>query len=252
MAACGSACSSCAIAVRQSDASHSSGTVSTGMSAALAIPPERTEPPPRTARSRAGAARAAPPPRSRTRGARVLLQTGAGAASSSHRRDRGPLWASLVLVLPLPDGVAEDAEHVLAGVRGRLAGSEAPDDLTPPAVDADDLQAARLPLPQHLVEDEVGRLHERLGGLEELRFAGDVFQHLEVRCGPVCGQDHGLVPLGHGTFDVEVEPELRSQGEHEVRGCEPAVVDEDLAEEASPVALQRERLLELDVRDEPL
>ena len=37
IAACGRACSNCAIAVRQSDASHSSGAVSTAISAAFAI-----------------------------------------------------------------------------------------------------------------------------------------------------------------------------------------------------------------------
>src|SRR5436305_3916079 len=173
MPACGSACSSCVIAVCQSDASHSSGALSTGMSAAFAIGPERTETPPGLATERSCAARAAQPPRPRRRGARAPPPSAGDAASSSDRR----LRASLVLVLPLPDGVAEDAEHVLAGLRGRFARTEAPDHLSPPAVGADDLQVARFPLPQHLVEHEVSRLHERLGRLEELRHAPDLLEY---------------------------------------------------------------------------
>src|SRR5712691_6910902 len=98
-----------------------------------------------------------------------------------------------MLVLPLADRVAEDAQQVLALVRGGLARAEAPGDLPPAGVDTDDLQVPRLALPEHLVEDEVRRLHERLRGLQELRLPAGVLDHLEVRSRTVGRDDHRFV-----------------------------------------------------------
>src|SRR5581483_2092799 len=73
-----------------------------------------------------------------------------------------------------------------------------------------------------------------------------------MRRRPFARQEHGLVPLLDGALDVEVEAELRGERQHEVRRRQPPVVDEDLAEKPSAVALQGQSLLELDVRDEAL
>src|SRR5690348_10432560 len=140
MLAWGRACSSCAIAVRQSEASHSSGSIPTGMSAAFAIRPERTEPPTRVARrTRCGARETRPLRRHKPR-ATGEPRAGAGGWWSS-RRGELVVGALLMLVFPLADRVAEHAEHVLTGVRRRLARAEAPHDLAAPGVDPDDLRS---------------------------------------------------------------------------------------------------------------
>src|SRR5204862_5682011 len=113
-----------------------------------------------------------------------------------------------MLVLPLADRIPEDAQQVLALVRGGFARTVAPCDLPPAGVDADNLEVSGLTLPEHVVEDEIRRLHERLRGFQELRLPGNVLEHLELRRRTVDREDRRLVAVHERPLDVEVEPKL--------------------------------------------